>query len=228
VSPAPVAAPCPFRRAGVAVTPYPWPLCNVLELAALPSAVPCARLHARHLLREWLLDGLAETTELLTSELVTNAVHAMAGQENQPTVGLRLSTDHVRVLIEVWDADPQPLAPRHPGEDEAPAPEAEGGRGLFLVSALSARWNWYLTQQPEGKVVWCELEDERPDDVVSDRSPGQSYLPRRIPGAVHIRPAAARHDPHILRRLRDGLRNLDRGGRDGFGSDWVGGVVVAG
>src|SRR6266516_5356088 len=29
------------------------------------------------------------------------------------------------------------LAPRHPGKDEAPAPEAEGGRGLFLVSALS-------------------------------------------------------------------------------------------
>jgi len=121
----------------VVVTLYPWSLCNVLELAALPSAVPCARLHARHLLREWGLDGLAETTELLTSELVTNAVQATAGYKDQSVVSLRLSTDHVRVLIEVWDADPRPLAPRHPGKDEAPAPEAEGGRGLFLVSALS-------------------------------------------------------------------------------------------
>ena len=68
MNPAPVATPCPFRRAGIVVTPYPWSLCNVLELAALPSAVSCARLHARHLLREWGLDGLAETTELLTSE----------------------------------------------------------------------------------------------------------------------------------------------------------------
>ncbi len=210
MTPAPIATRCPFRRAGVVVTPYAWPLCNVLELAALPSAVPCARLHARHLVREWGLDGLAGTAELLTSELVTNAVQAMAGQEDQSAVGLRLSSDHVRVLIEVWDADPRPPAPRHPGKDEVPAPETEGGRGLFLVSVLSARWNWYLTQLPEGKVVWCELEDERPEHVAVDRPARQPYLPRRIPGAVHARPAAARHDPDVLRRLRDGLRNLDR------------------
>jgi anti-sigma regulatory factor (Ser/Thr protein kinase) len=121
----------------MAVTAYPWPLCNSLELGALPGAVPCARLHARHLVREWGLSGLAETAELLTSELVTNAVQAMAGQEDQAAVGLRLSADHVRVLIEVWDADPRPPAPRYIGKGEAPAPEAEGGRGLFLVSALS-------------------------------------------------------------------------------------------
>jgi len=34
-------------------TPYLWPLCSYLELGALPTAVPCARLHARHVLREW-------------------------------------------------------------------------------------------------------------------------------------------------------------------------------
>jgi hypothetical protein len=39
-----------------------------------------------------------------------------------------------------------------------PDPEEEGGRGLFLVAALSARWDWYLTEDPEGKVVWCELQ----------------------------------------------------------------------
>lgn len=194
----------------MAGTAYPWPLCNSLELAALPSAVPCARLHARHLLREWGLDGLAATAELLTSELVTNAVQAMAGQKDQPTVGLLLSADHVRVLIEVWDADPRPLAPRYPGKDEAPVPEAEGGRGLFLVSTLSARWNWYLTHEPPGKVIWCELEDERPGHGAIDRSAGRSCLPRRIPCAMHARTAAVRHDPDVLRRLRDGLRNLDR------------------
>ncbi len=192
------------------MTPYPWPLRNSLQLGALPSAVPCARLHARHLLREWELDSLIETTELLTSELVTNAVQAMAGQEDQSAVGLRLSTDHVRVLIEVWDADPRPLAPRYPGKDEAPAPEAEGGRGLFLVSVLSTCWGWRPTQEPAGKVLWCVLEDEQAEHVAIDRSAERSCSPRRIPGAVQARPAATRHDPDVLRRIRDGLRNLDR------------------
>jgi anti-sigma regulatory factor (Ser/Thr protein kinase) len=129
----------------------PWPLRSYLELGALPTAVPCARLHARHLLWEWGLNGLAENTELLVSELVTNAVRATAGQQ-QAAVRLRLSSDNDRVLIEVWDADPQPPTPKEPD------PEEEGGRGLFLVAALSTRWNWYPTQDPAGKVVWCELE----------------------------------------------------------------------
>jgi hypothetical protein len=31
------------------------------------------------------------------------------------------------------------------------------GRGLFKVAALSARWDWYLTKEPNGQVVWCEI-----------------------------------------------------------------------
>ena len=30
--------------------------------------------------------------------------------------------------------------------------------GLFLVAALSNRWDWYLTEEPAGNVVWCEIE----------------------------------------------------------------------
>jgi hypothetical protein len=47
-----------------------------LELGALASAVPCARLHARQVLWEWGAGELAETAELLVSELVTNGVKA--------------------------------------------------------------------------------------------------------------------------------------------------------
>ena len=83
---------------------------------------------------------------MLVSELVTNAVTATAGQEDQAGVRLRLSSDNARVLIEVWDADPQPPAPKDLSEDGTPDPQEEGGRGLFLVAALSARWDWYLTQ----------------------------------------------------------------------------------
>jgi anti-sigma regulatory factor (Ser/Thr protein kinase) len=101
------------------------------------------------------LNGLATDAELLVSELVTNAVNATAGHQ-QAAVLLRLSSDSARVLVEVWDPDPQPPAPKDLGEDGTPDPQ-EGGRGLCLVAALSARWNWYLTEEPAGKVVWCEL-----------------------------------------------------------------------
>lgn len=136
----------------------PWPLQSHLELGALPTAVPCARLHARQMLWEWGLDGLSETAELLVSELVTNAVKATAGQDLPLPVRLRLSSDKDRLLIEVWDADPRP--PVLPGlaDDGTPAPADEGGRGLFLVATLSHRWNWYAPREWGGKVVWSELQ----------------------------------------------------------------------
>jgi anti-sigma regulatory factor (Ser/Thr protein kinase) len=99
--------------------------------------VPCARLHARQLLWEWGLNELASTIELLVSELMTNAVRVTAGHADQAAVRLRLSGDGTRVLIEVWDADPRPPAPKDLGENGAPDPQEEGGRGLFLVAALS-------------------------------------------------------------------------------------------
>ena len=120
------------------------PLRSYLELSALPTAVPCARLHARHVLWEWGLNGLAQDSELLVSELVTNAAKATAGCD-EAAVRLRLSGDSVRVLIEVWDADPRAPAPKDLGEHGRPDPQEEGGRGLFLVAALSARWDWYPT-----------------------------------------------------------------------------------
>ena len=190
------------------VTANVWPLRSSLELGALPTAVPCARLHARHLVWEWGLDGLAETAELLVSELVTNAVQAMARQENRTAVRLQLFGDNARVRIEVWDADPQPPALKDLGVDSIPDLEGEGGRGLFLVAALSTCWDWYLTQEPTGKVVWCELEADQPESAEVDGS-ALRLLPRRIPGVVQNRPIAVTNDPDVLRRLRDGLRNLD-------------------
>jgi anti-sigma regulatory factor (Ser/Thr protein kinase) len=130
-----------------------WSLSTVLELGALPTATPCARLHARILMMEWGLDALIETVELLVSELVTNAVNATAPVAGpvRPPVRLRLSSDRVQVLIEVWDPSDRVPVPVEP------APTAESGRGLFLIGALSARWDWYLTPRWGGKVVWCEV-----------------------------------------------------------------------
>jgi anti-sigma regulatory factor (Ser/Thr protein kinase) len=137
--------------------PYPWPPHTCLELAALPTAVACARLHARNLLWEWGSDWLAPVAELLVAELMTNAVEATAPCD-EALVRLRLSSEGTHVRIEVWDADPSPPAAADRDEDGRSDPAAEKGRGLFLVTALSARWDWYLTNEPTGKVVWCEIE----------------------------------------------------------------------
>jgi hypothetical protein len=55
-----------------------WPLRSYREFGAMPSAVPCARAHARQVAREWgsELAELADSAELIVSELVTNAVIA--------------------------------------------------------------------------------------------------------------------------------------------------------
>jgi anti-sigma regulatory factor (Ser/Thr protein kinase) len=132
---------------GLSASAQAWPLRSDLELAALPTAVPCARLHAKNILNEWRIAALADTAELLVSEILTNAVRAsasLAGQHTRmglaagvPVVRLWLSSDRHRVLIQVRDGDPHHPASQHTGLD------AETGRGLLLVDTLSDQWGCY-------------------------------------------------------------------------------------
>lgn len=177
--------------------PDPWPLRSHLELGALPTAVPCARLHARQVLWEWGLNELAETAELLVSELVTNAVKATAGHDRLLPIRLHLSSDKERLLIEVWDADPRPPVLTGLEEDGIPALGNEGGRGLFLVATLSQRWSWYASRQWGGKVVWSELQTESP------LNSGHGEY-ERGPGAPHWVPV----DPETLLRVKTALARL--------------------
>ena len=128
-----------------------WPLQDFLELGALVSAVPCARLHARHVLREWGLARLGDSTELLVAELVTNAVQASRAAAQAPSVRLWLLSDSAQVLILVWDANQDPPA-RITASDEA-----ENGRGLMLVEAISNQWGWSPHENDNGKFVWAIL-----------------------------------------------------------------------
>jgi anti-sigma regulatory factor (Ser/Thr protein kinase) len=141
-----------------------WESGTSLELGALPTAVPCARLHTRQVLWEWHLDALGDTAELIVSELVTNAVRASAGLTGSrrsgrwvpgmPPVRLRLSSDRRRVLIQVWDASDRHPAPQHPG------PDAESGRGLLLIESLSTDWGSYQPERSSGKVVWAIVAEQ--------------------------------------------------------------------
>jgi len=182
----------------------PWPLRSSLELGALPTAVPCACLHVKHVLWEWGLNGLAESAELLVSELVGNAVNATA-QPGQ-TVSLSLAGHAAGVLIEVRDCDPQPPQTKGTNDDGA----SEGTDGVLVVAALSTRWNWYLTEEPPGKVVWCELAvgHSGPPTQPQKTQPQKTRpptLPRRVPRARPKPQAEIVTDLDILRRLRDHL-----------------------
>jgi anti-sigma regulatory factor (Ser/Thr protein kinase) len=126
-----------------------WPLQDFLELGGLPGAVPCARLHARQVIWEWGLTALADSVEIIVSELVTNAVHAARSLEWTSSVRLWLLSDKAQVLILAWDANPQPPA-RVDADDEA-----ESGRGLLLVEAISDQWGSYATRETGGKAVWA-------------------------------------------------------------------------
>lgn len=148
---------CTDSRRG-AMPDNPWPRCSVLELGALPTAVSCARLHARQVLWEWRLGELREVAELVVSELVTNAIQATAGRQLLAPVRLRLSSAGSRALVEVWDADSRPPQPRPTEVDGVPDLVAESGRGLLLVATLSTRWGWYPERHCGGKVVWSELQ----------------------------------------------------------------------
>lgn len=128
-----------------------WPLRSFLELGAYPTAVSCARLHAKHVLREWSLAEVSDSAELLVSELVTNAVRASTSAADIAVVRLWLLSNQARVLIMVQDDNLQ-----HPVQAR-PDTDAESGRGLLLVETISERWDWYLPEEAAGKVVWCLL-----------------------------------------------------------------------
>src|ERR1700728_3153426 len=84
-----------------------WSLQTHLELAALPSAVPCARGHVRAVALEWDLKELADTAELLASELVTNAIQASGTltPAETPVVRIWITSDGTSMVIHVWDAN---------------------------------------------------------------------------------------------------------------------------
>jgi anti-sigma regulatory factor (Ser/Thr protein kinase) len=179
---------------------------SVLELGPLPSAVPCARLHARAIMREWDLTELCEAAELVVSELVTNAVRASEQLAYLPSIWLTLMIEADEVLIAVWDNNPKPMEYTALDEGELPDPTAAGGRGLFLVEHLTSAWGVHYPEDVIGKVVWGRLRRPDPGHLELEK---QQPLPKRVP---HHECTAQRirllDGMAVLRRVRDGLSRL--------------------
>ncbi|MGI5479116.1 SpoIIE family protein phosphatase [Streptomyces lavendofoliae] len=112
------------------------------ELPAEATAAARARTLTASRLTEWGLEELHFTTELIVSELVTNAFRYGGGP-----ITLRLIRDR-HLICEVSDtSSTSPHLRRARSTDE-------GGRGLFLVAQLTERWGTRYTR--EGKTIWTE------------------------------------------------------------------------
>ncbi|MEU1407612.1 SpoIIE family protein phosphatase [Streptomyces sp. NPDC005728] len=107
-----------------------------------PAAVSDVRASVTRQLAEWGLDELAFTTELILSELVTNAIRYGRGP-----IGVRLLRDRT-LICEVSDRSTTSPHLRYAASTD------EGGRGLFLVAQLADHWGTRYT--PDGKIIWAE------------------------------------------------------------------------
>lgn len=112
------------------------------EIPADPAAVSEARDWTSRQLTMWGLEDLLFTTELIVSELVTNAI-----RYGRPPAELRLIRHNVLVCEVTDSSSTQPRLRRARTTDE-------GGRGLFLVAQLGARWGCRHDQN--GKTIWSE------------------------------------------------------------------------
>ncbi len=116
-----------------------------LSLAAGPKAPAEARGHVRAAIEAWDVPVDPSVAELLTSELVTNAIRHEPGETIK--LFITCSCGHLRVYVhDTSRAFPIPV--------DAPA-DAEAGRGLMLVASLSTDWGCYRT--PAGKAVYFTL-----------------------------------------------------------------------
>ncbi len=170
-----------------------------LTLGEEPDAVP----RARHLARAAVSrthPALAADTELVVSELVTNA-----SLHGRPPITVRILVDG-RVRVEVEDAGRSaPLV-------LADNPEAMTGRGLSMVASVSRVWG--VDARGGGKVVWAEL-DATPDDNRSTTAPASidavlgagpddkvpTYTIRLGPVATDLLLAAKSHVDNVVREL---------------------------
>ncbi|MFH9266968.1 ATP-binding protein [Streptomyces sp. NPDC017546] len=180
-------------------------------MADTPNAVGLARLHTVDVLSRWgVPPDVVETTRLLVSELVTNAVRhpqegveqvsAYSSRHTARTFELTLEMLWDAVRISVWDRDSMPPVLKEVGV------EAESGRGIFIVAMMSRTWGCRPAVGMPGKVVWAEVgllpighigEDER-----AVRPLGRP--PSAEPGIPRAGPAS----PNLLGRVLVGVREL--------------------
>lgn len=122
------------------------------ESVALPAEPLSVRRARRYVADRVIALGfgdLRSSAELLTSEIVTNAlVHAHSG------ITVTVGEASGRLRVEVTDSLDLPLPP----VPDSPDPETTHGRGLWLVDTIASKWG--VESSGTGKLVWFELSPE--------------------------------------------------------------------
>jgi anti-sigma regulatory factor (Ser/Thr protein kinase) len=118
-----------------------------------PRAVGVTRASLRAALTAHRVPDLIDRAELLAGELLANALVHTDGKAE-----LRLAWRPDVLRLAVRDDSPELPAPVAAGDD------AEGGRGLHLVTLLADRWGRCPLREGPAKEVWCEVARE-PDGV---------------------------------------------------------------
>ncbi|MFJ8596923.1 SpoIIE family protein phosphatase [Streptomyces sp. NPDC093598] len=127
-----------------------------------PAAVAAIRAEVTGRLRTWGLEEMAFTTELIVSELVTNAI-----RYGIAPIRLRVLHDRDSLICEVADgSSTSPHLRRAATTDE-------GGRGLFLVARFAQRWG--TRYKARGKVIWTEQSTRSPAGE-PDEVPAEALL----------------------------------------------------
>lgn len=128
------------------------------DVAAEVESVPLVRHAARQALVGRFDEDTSERVLLLLTELLTNAIQAMArralrtprGQMANQRVAVAIGRVNGAIRIEVADSVPRAPEVRVAGEWD------ENGRGLYLVCSWSRCWGWEMLGATR-KVVWCEV-----------------------------------------------------------------------
>ncbi len=125
-----------------------------LALAPVPESARRARDFTKVTLDDWGMSAWADVAELVVCELVTNALRhgLLSGRwlaEDRP-IGLTLLRRDPELMCLV--TDPEPAGPIRVDS----CARAESGRGLHVVEACSAAWDWQPIEGM-GKVVWAVL-----------------------------------------------------------------------
>lgn len=123
------------------------------DLPGEEASVPVARAWVRELLAARVPGAALDDVLLLLSEMVTNAVtHSASGQGTDGQVTVRVALVSRMIHVEVTDAGSVTSAPV-----ARPAPpDSDGGRGLWLVNAISTAWGSHH-DAGTGRTIWFQV-----------------------------------------------------------------------
>ncbi|GAA3498328.1 hypothetical protein GCM10019016_054310 [Streptomyces prasinosporus] len=163
------------------MTRKPWDV----DFTAHPEEVATLRHVVRLRLAAWGLHELADTAQLCVSELVSNVV-THVGIGTPGSLAVSMSGTHLR--IEVHDPDTRALPTLVAAEADA-----EGGRGMALVDALTDRWGVQLRE--DRKVTWCELATGLTSPAGHTEDPSVTRAEALLDVYATLRPPTCSYEP---------------------------------